>query len=58
VKSRASGDHLRVLKWVDDLEKDQDDGMAPAAKAQSTNTPLALIGAAHFSISLLTKCLR
>jgi hypothetical protein len=23
VKSRASGDHLRVLKWVDALEKDQ-----------------------------------
>jgi hypothetical protein len=25
---------------------------------QSTDTPLALIGAAHFSISLLTKCFR
>jgi hypothetical protein len=24
VKRRASGDHLRVLKWIGDLEKDQD----------------------------------
>jgi hypothetical protein len=29
-----------------------------AAKGQSTETPLALIGTAHFSISLLTKRLR